>query len=89
MPYSKANRILIDVGIGNVLRKARERRGRSQEELAVLAGMSASSIHHIEMGADFKTSTLLRLAAQCDLEVVIVPKDAVPYVKAVLDDMAH
>jgi transcriptional regulator with XRE-family HTH domain len=88
MPYSKANRVLGEVGIGSALRKARERCGKSQEELAVLAGMSASSIHHIEMGADFKTSTLLRLAAQCGLEVVIVPKDAVPYLKSVLDDMA-
>jgi hypothetical protein len=49
--------------------------------------MSAASISHIELGSDLKTSTLLRLAAQSKLELIIVPAEAVPYIRAVLDDM--
>jgi transcriptional regulator with XRE-family HTH domain len=87
VPYSKSNRILADSGIGILLRRARERRKRSQEDLATRVGMSAASISHIELGSDLKTSTLLRLAAESRLEVLIVPAEAVPYVRAVLADM--
>lgn len=51
-------------------------------------GMAASSISHIELGSDFKTSTFLRMAAECECEVLIVPKEAVPLVRAVLDDVS-
>jgi transcriptional regulator with XRE-family HTH domain len=87
VPYSKENRVLQGSGIGTILRSARIRRGQSQEELANSVGMSASSISHIESGSDLKTSTLLRMAAECECEVVIVPKECVRYVRAVLDDM--
>lgn len=73
--------------MGSILRRARMRRGHSQEELANSVGMSASSISNIELGSDFKTSTLLRMAAECGCEVLIVPKESVPFVHAVLDDM--
>jgi len=50
--------------------------------------MSASSISHIELGSDFKTSTLLRMAAECGCEVLIVPRESIPFVHAVLEDIA-
>ena len=87
MPYSKDRRILEGSGIGTILRSARIRRGHSQEGLANSVGMSPTSISHIELGSDFKTSTLLRMAAECDCEVLIVPKEAVRFVRAVLNDM--
>ncbi len=86
MPYSKS-RVLADAGIGTALRKAREKIGRSQEDVAMSAGMSAASISHIELGSDMKTSTLLRVAAAADLEVMIVPAAALPFVRAVLEDV--
>lgn len=51
------------------------------------AGMSAASVSHIESGSDLKASTLLRLASECDLEMLLVPAEAVPYLRAMLDDM--
>jgi len=89
MPYSKERRILQDSGLGRILRRARVRAGQSQEDLANSVGMSASSISNIELGSDFKTSTLLRMAAQCGCEVLIVPKESLPFVHAVLDDMSR
>jgi len=86
MPYRTSNRALAETGIGTILRRARMRRGHSQEELANCVGMSASSISHIEQGSDLKASTLLRVAAECHLEILFVPKETVPFVRALLDE---
>lgn len=87
MPYLREKRVLKDAGIGKALRDARLARGFSQEYLATCVGMSASSISHIEAGADLKTSTLLRLASECRLEVYVVPKAAAHIVSALLRDL--
>lgn len=87
MPYSRDKRILQDAGIGQTLRHARLARGFSQEYLANCTGMSASSISNIEAGADLKTSTLLRLASECGLEVYFVPRRAARVVTALLHDL--
>jgi len=87
VPYSKHNRLLESAGIGASLKAARERALRSQEDLAVSLGMSASSISHIELGSDLRTSTLLRITSELRLEIVIVSAEALPRVRAVIDDM--
>ena len=87
MPYLRERRALQDAGIGQALRKARLSRGYSQEYLATCTGMSASSISNIEAGADLKTSTLLRLASECGLEVYFVPKPAAHIVSTLLRDL--
>jgi len=86
MPYS-GKRLLESSGLGPCLQAARERAGRSQADLATALGMDPSSISHIELGSDLRTSTLFRIAAELDLEVVIVTRDALPHVNGVIEDM--
>ncbi len=60
--------------------------GRSQESVATSIGMSAASISHIELGSDLMTSTLLRVAVELGLEIVIVPRKTLPQIRAVVTE---
>jgi transcriptional regulator with XRE-family HTH domain len=73
--------------VGRLLAAARERLGLSQSALARRLGVSAANLSRIEHGADLRVSTLLELARALQLEPMLVPKESVPPVRALLDDL--
>lgn len=46
--------------------------------------MSAANLSRIEHGSDFRVSTLLDIARALNLEPLLVPKQNVPMVRAIL-----
>jgi transcriptional regulator with XRE-family HTH domain len=67
------------------LREARLRKGFSQRELSAKSGVPQSHISRIESGAvDLRVSSLIALARVLDLELELVPKNAVPAVKSIV-----
>jgi HTH-type transcriptional regulator / antitoxin HipB len=73
--------------IGRLLAAARERLGLSQSELARRLGVSGANLSRIEHGADLRVSTLVDVARALQLEPMLVPKEYVPAVRALLDDL--
>lgn len=73
--------------VGRLLAAARERLGISQAELGRRLAVSAANLSRIERGADLRVSTLLELARALQLEPMLVPKQDVPSVRALLDDL--
>jgi transcriptional regulator with XRE-family HTH domain len=76
-----------DAPVGRLLAAARERLGLSQSELARRLGVSGANLSRIEHGADLRVSTLLDVARALQLEPMLVPKESVPSVRALLDDL--
>ncbi len=70
--------------LGSLLSQARAERKISQAALARRLGMSAPNLSRIEHGADFRVSTLLDVARALKLEPVLVPKDRLAAVRALL-----
>ncbi len=70
--------------LGSLLACARRERGLSQAELARRLGMSGPHLSRIEHGADLRVSTLLDLARELKLEPVLVPKQRLATVRALL-----
>ncbi len=67
------------------LKTARRKKTLSQRELSARTGVPQSHVSRIESGAvDMKLSSLVELARVLDLEVMLVPRKAVPAVQAVL-----
>jgi transcriptional regulator with XRE-family HTH domain len=76
--------------LGTQLGKIRRSRRVSQHELAAKLGIAGPNLSRIEHGADFRVSTLLDLARALRLEPVLVPKEHVPAVRAIIDaEAAH
>jgi transcriptional regulator with XRE-family HTH domain len=73
--------------LGRILAAARERLGLSQSELARRLGVSGANLSRIEHGTDLRVSTLLEIARALQLEPMLVPKESVPSVRALLDDL--
>ena len=73
--------------VGRILAATRERLGLSQSELARRLGVSGANLSRIEHGADLRVSTLLEIARALRLEPMLVPKENVPSVRALLDDL--
>ncbi len=70
---------------GPLLARARKEAGIGQGELARKLGMSAAHLSRIEQGAtDPRGSTLLDIARALRLEPILVPKEHVPTVRAIL-----
>ena len=70
--------------IADTLRKARADRGLSQRELSVDSAVPQSHISRIENGAvDLRVSSLIALARALDLELMLVPRRAVPAVRSI------
>jgi len=70
--------------IGTTLRDAREARGLSQRALSAKTGVPQSHISKIENGAvDLRVSSLIELARALDLELVLVPRKAMPAVQSI------
>ncbi|MDE0060468.1 MAG: helix-turn-helix transcriptional regulator [Defluviicoccus sp.] len=71
--------------IARALRNAREARGLSQRALGAKAGIAQGHISKIENGAvDLRLSSLVELARVLELDLVLVPRKAVPAVDAII-----
>jgi len=69
--------------IAERLRAARTASGLSQRELSALAGIPQAQISRIETGAvDLRVSSLIALVHALDLELALVPRKAMPAVRA-------
>ncbi|MFH0730159.1 MAG: helix-turn-helix transcriptional regulator [Pseudomonadota bacterium] len=67
------------------LRAAREKKGLSQRAFSRSIGMPQSRLSRIENGlTDLQTSNLLELARALDLEVMLIPRQAVPFVDSLI-----
>lgn len=67
------------------LKAARQKKGVSQRAFSGSIGMPQSRLSRIENGAiDLQTSSLLELARALDLEVMLVPRQAVPMVESLI-----
>ena len=72
--------------IFQLFRSARLSRALTQADVARWAGIRQGDLSRFEHGKhDPRLSTLQRLAAALDLEVMIVPKEAAPRVTALLE----
>jgi transcriptional regulator with XRE-family HTH domain len=78
-----------DSGLCRALRQRRHERKLTLAGLAQRLGMSISNLSRIEHGADFRVSTLLNIARQLKLEPLLVTKEMVPAVRAVLSNAEH
>lgn len=66
------------------LREARTSKGLSQRDLSVLAGVPQAQISRIEAGTvDPRATSVIALAHALDMELVLVPRKAVPAVKSI------
>lgn len=76
--------------IASTLRAARESKGLSQRELSTKSGVPQGHISKIENGAvDLRASSLVTLARVLDLELLLVPRKAVPAVKSIVRSSAE
>jgi len=75
--------------MATILRNARENKGLSQRDLGAVSGVPQSHISKIEKGAvDLRLSSLIELARALDLELVLVPRPAVPAVQSIVRSAA-
>ncbi|RDB41835.1 XRE family transcriptional regulator [Halomonas sp. DQ26W] len=71
------------------LKAAREAKGLSQRELSALAGVPQSHISKIENNAvDLRVSSLSSIAHALDLELMLVPRKALPAVQSITRSVA-
>lgn len=71
--------------VAKILRETRDKRGLSQRQLSTSSGVPQSHISKIESGAvDLRLSSLIELARTLDLELTLVPRQAVPAVQSVI-----
>lgn len=69
--------------LAGILKTARERQGISQRRLGELVGMPQAHISKIENGTvDLRVSSLVALARGLGLELVLVPRRALPAVRS-------
>lgn len=75
--------------IARTLREARENKGLSQRELSTKSGVPQGHISKIENGdVDLRASSLVELARVLDLELLFIPRNAVPAVKSIVRTIA-
>lgn len=89
MPKRVSNEYVVR-NIGLQLQAARERRGLTQRAFAKSAGTTQSRISKIENGdVDPRISSLVELARSLDLEFMLVPRQHVPAVRAIIAQQPH
>jgi transcriptional regulator with XRE-family HTH domain len=70
--------------IASSLKEARTAKGLSQRDLSVMAGVPQAQISRIEAGTvDPRTTSLIALAHDLDMELALVPRKAVPAVRSI------
>jgi HTH-type transcriptional regulator / antitoxin HipB len=68
------------------IKVAREQKGLSQRALGERVGLPQSHISKIENGSvDLQASSLLEIARALDLELILVPRIALPAIRALQD----
>lgn len=73
------------MALGNLLRQGRQRARLTQDEVASQAGLSRVSYRAIETGhAAPRASTLVNIARALGMEMMLIPKEMVPAVQAML-----
>jgi transcriptional regulator with XRE-family HTH domain len=72
-----------------LLAVARRARGLSQAELADRLGVTNANISRIERGSDLKVSTLVDVARELKFEPLLVPKEHLSSVRALLGSLQH
>ena len=70
--------------IQDQLRQSREGKGLTQGEMGARIGQPQSAVSRIERGGDLRVSTLLEMARVLEMEPVLVPKQLIPAVQALL-----
>jgi len=74
--------------LGTSLRAAREAKALTQRDLAALVGTPQSHLSKIEQGAvDLQISSLAELARALDLELKLVPRQALPAIDGVIHSL--
>ena len=67
------------------LKEIRKKKGLSQSELGTSVGLPQSHISHIESGnVDIRMSSLIEIGRCLDVELMLVPRDLVPSIQALL-----
>jgi transcriptional regulator with XRE-family HTH domain len=75
--------------VTHLLMAARRRAGLSQSALGAKVGLAQSHISKIERGVtDLQTSNLVEIARALDLELMLVPRQLVPAVRALQQELA-
>lgn len=76
--------------IAHRLREAREAKQLSQRELSRLAGVPQAQISRIESNSvDLRLSSLVAIASALELEIVLVPRKAIPAIKSITRQTAE
>ncbi len=71
--------------IARTLKEARRNKGLSQRALSQKTGVPQSHISKIESGAvDLRLTSLIELARALDLDLVLVPRHALPAVQSIV-----
>lgn len=71
--------------IGKYLQAARDRSGLTQRAFAEKAGTTQARVSKIENGeTDARLSTIIEFARTLDLELMLVPRQHIPAIKAIL-----
>jgi len=70
-----------------LLRRIRDQREISQVDLARRLGIAASHISRIEHGSDPRLSTFVEMARALQVEPILVPREHVSAVRALLEDI--
>jgi len=72
------------------LRAARQAKGFSQRDLAKLTGLPQAQISRIEAGqVDLRLSSLAAIAHALDLEIALIPRQAVPAVQSIARQLSR
>ena len=76
--------------VRDALRRARKSKGWSQAELGRRAGLPQVHISHLETGKVVpRFDTLLDTIRVLDLDLVVVPRELVPVIHAIVQDFRH
>jgi DNA-binding XRE family transcriptional regulator len=82
---SRAGKSELLTELGSLFRQGRQRAKLTQHEVALQAGLSRVSYRAIETGtAAPRASTLVNIARALGMEMMLIPKEMVPIVQAML-----
>ncbi len=73
--------------LGTMIKKGRRKLGLSQRAFAAKAGIGQNMVTGIELGRDAQLTTLEKMARAANLEIVLVPREILPAIQALL--IAH